>query len=199
MATLPPYLPTSTVEIPVRDSHVAHIEPFCQILACFGCPVPVDLFIRAARPKKIWRSDGGFDIATPFERIVIPSWLEKVQGLKDTQENDDEEWLQSVRADGIKIIMQSGVQCLQLSKDVLERFSQSISTEKRREQLSTCVAITVHAFPCRFAEISGEELAFQFLPFLQSSILPLLAALTDEDISKWLIPCRYNSPERYQH
>ncbi|KAF2188843.1 hypothetical protein K469DRAFT_684144 [Zopfia rhizophila CBS 207.26] len=194
----PALLPESITENSVRHSKAAFFEPFCQILACFGCPVPVNLFIRAVRPKTIWRSNGRFDTATPFEHILVPSWLEKVPGFQNSHANDDKEWLQSARTDGVEIIMQSGIQCLKLSTDACEHVSQLMSVEERRKQLSTCIAITIHAFPSRFAEIAEEEVAFQFLPLLQTSVLPLLAVSTDDDIWEWLIPCWCDSRESRQ-
>jgi hypothetical protein len=58
----------------------------------------------------------------------------------------------------------------------------------QRVCLAECLAIMVHAFPCINSEVLGEELVSMFMPLAKTFLLPLLAAVTGQDVDDWLLP-----------
>jgi hypothetical protein len=166
------------------------IENLCRLLACFDCPsFPVDLFIRGSRSKPTWAANGELAQALPAS-VGVPTWLVKIFGPKAViRESQEQAWLQRARELGVvELISECGVQYLQLATDFKVRICAELNLFDRRKLLSSWLSICIHAFPSKWAEISGEEMEIRFLGLLESSILPLLAVITDEDIIDWVCP-----------
>jgi hypothetical protein len=166
------------------------LRNFCRLLACFGCPmVPVDLFTRACRSKPTWSSNGEL-VQKSSAGSGIPAWF-RDHFNPNIAFHDHQEpiWLLSVQTLGIiELVSESGIQYLKLTREYRAHICNDITLDDRRTLFSECTAIVIHAFPCKYAELLGEDMEIRLLDVVESSILPLLAVVTDDDIMNWISP-----------
>ena len=163
------------------------IHSLCRLLACLDYQlVPVDLVIQACRSKSTWAANGELEQTSPAS-AGVPVWLLNWKAV--VVDSPDRIWLSPALQLGvIELISESGVYYLRLTNNYKAQICAGLNQSDRRELLSTWLSICIHAFPARYAEICGAEMAIRFQNILQSSILPLLAVITDEDIVDWVAP-----------
>lgn len=167
-----------------------NIYNLCRLVACLDCQlVPVDLFLRAGRSKLAWAANGELEQTSPASASV-PIWLLNLLYPKAVVSDSLEQtWLSPAHELGIiELISQCGVHHLRLATNSKAQICAELNQSDRRELLSAWLSICIHAFPGRYVEISGAEMEMRFLGTIESSILPLLAVITDEDIMDWVAP-----------
>jgi hypothetical protein len=163
---------------------------FRQLLACLDVDsVPVDLFIRACRGKPSWSSTGNYFYKDP-RHASVPAWLHPLFGPKAAFTNDQEPAaLSEPHFQGqICFTKEYGVTHVQISREYRLVSYCEITKKHRRDLLLHAIAIVVHAYPCALAELIGDEMQIRLLRIVEDGILPLLAAVTDEDIISWVSP-----------
>lgn len=165
-----------------------NVHKFCQLLTCFDCDlVPLDLFRRACRPKPKWSSDGDFVRTTP-EQAAVPPWLCDVWD-SNAPFHETPDALSAAQEFGlVHFVTKNCISYVRVAEDHRAQIHHEIGPEHRRTLLFECTAIAIHAFPCKFAELLGEEMEHRLIGVIESCILPLLAVATDADILSWLSP-----------
>jgi hypothetical protein len=163
---------------------------FCELLACMELElIPIDLFARACSSKKSWSPNGETFEKQPDE-AAVPAWLLTLFGAGTAiREGHVPELLsQAQELEVIQFVTEDGIRHVKLREECRTEIYREMQLNRRLELLSESTAIAMHAFPCKFAELLGEEMESRLLPVMESCILPLLAVVTDDDITSWLTP-----------
>ncbi|KAH7270968.1 hypothetical protein B0J15DRAFT_590963 [Fusarium solani] len=158
-------------------------DEFQQLLHSFRCErLPLDLFTRATAEMSSWSPSGEITSVSP-QRHGVPLWF------IDFWVSHSHRFEQDGPITGLKgfyMVSEGGFRYLERREE--DPVFQPDNAADQRVCLAECLAIMVHAFPCINSEVLGEELVSMFMPLAKTFLLPLLAAVTGQDVDDWLLP-----------
>ncbi|RSL77003.1 hypothetical protein CEP51_009453 [Fusarium floridanum] len=164
-------------------AYMDEFDRFQQLLHSFRSPrIPLDLLTRATAQRSSWSPSGEISSVSP-QQHGVPLWFINFWA------SNSHIFEQDGPVPGIedfRMVFDDGFGYLE--RRVEESAPQPDDVVDQRACLAECLAIMVHAFPCINSEVLGEELVSMFMPLAKTFLLPLLAAVTGQDVDEWLLP-----------
>lgn len=158
-------------------------DEFQQLLHYFRCErLPLDLFTRATAERSSWSPSGEITSVSP-QRHGVPLWFIDFW-VSHSPIFEQDGALPGLG--GFCMVSEGGFRYLERQDE--ESVCQPDDAADHRVCLAECLAIMVHAFPCINSEVLVEELVSMFMPLAKTFLLPLLAAVTSQDVDDWLLP-----------
>jgi hypothetical protein len=169
------------------DQRDGNIQKFYRFLLYFPCDkFPVDLFVRACRPKSVWSPTREVILRSPREGSV-PEWLINTYGANEAFLHSHSA---TVLGDLVRRTLDRGIWYLErdTTSDSSLRLLEKPQAEDDPTMILDWVSVLTHAFPSQNTEIVGEEMTFRLLNVAVTSVLPLLASLPDSQLEDLFMP-----------